>query len=61
MQTSRCSLCNSDIIVEDEAYEGDMVECSNCGAELEIVSLHPVQLAVIDPENEDDLEEDELE
>lgn len=44
MQTSRCPDCHSDIVVEDALYEGDLVNCANCGAELEIISLHPVQL-----------------
>ncbi|MCU0678909.1 MAG: lysine biosynthesis protein LysW [Planctomycetes bacterium] len=45
MKTTRCPLCASDVIIEDEAYEGDLVDCANCGAELEISSLHPLRLA----------------
>ncbi|MBU0999539.1 hypothetical protein KKG24_04550 [Patescibacteria group bacterium] len=51
MQTARCLVCNSDIIIEDEMYEGDLVSCSICSRDLEIISLHPVRLAVINDED----------
>lgn len=52
MQTSRCPACNSDVVIEDGAYESDLVNCANCGASLEIVSLHPPRLNEI-PEDEE--------
>lgn len=52
MQTSRCPACNSDIIIEDGAYEHDLVGCINCGAELEIISLHPAQLSELKEDEE---------
>jgi alpha-aminoadipate carrier protein LysW len=52
MQTSRCPDCYSDIVVEDEVYEGDLVNCANCGAELEIISLHPVQVRELKEEED---------
>lgn len=52
MLTSRCPACNSDVIIEEEAYEGDLVDCSNCEAELEIISLHPLQFSEIIREDE---------
>ena len=52
MQTARCPLCNSDIILEEESYEGDLVDCANCESELEIVSLHPPQVSEIKADNE---------
>jgi lysine biosynthesis protein LysW len=62
MQNSKCPLCNSDIIIEDEAYEGDLVSCINCGAELEISSLKPLNLTPFEPDVEKDVEEaDEIE
>jgi len=50
MQNTKCPLCNSDIIIEDEAYEGDLVNCVNCEAELEISSLHPLNLSLLEAE-----------
>lgn len=52
MQTSRCPVCHSDVIAEDELYEGDLVNCANCGTELEIIALHPVQLREMKEEEE---------
>jgi lysine biosynthesis protein LysW len=52
MQNTKCPLCNSDIIIEEEAYEGDLVNCINCDAELEISSLHPLNLTLLDGDAE---------
>jgi len=57
MQTTKCPSCNSDIVIGDDAYEGDLINCANCEMELEIISLHPAQLSVIN--SEPDLEEEE--
>lgn len=54
MQTTRCPACASDVIIEDEAYEEDLVNCANCGAELEISSLHPLRLSVLKNEDGED-------
>ncbi len=59
MLNARCPICSSDVIIEDEAFENDLVTCSICESELEIVSLHPLQLAPLKEEEEDNLEENE--
>lgn len=53
MQTSQCPACSSDIIIEEESSEKDLVSCLNCGAELEIVSLQPLQLKPLQDEPEE--------
>ncbi len=53
MQTARCPFCGSDVVIEDEAYEGDLADCSNCGKRLEVISLHPPQIAKIKEEDND--------
>jgi hypothetical protein len=58
MEKSKCPLCSSDVIIDDDAYEGDPVNCANCGADLEIASLHPASLKVMRDEDEND-EQDE--
>ena len=52
MQTTQCPVCSSDIIIEEESSEKDLVSCLNCGAELEIVTLHPLLLAPLEEESE---------
>lgn len=59
MKKTQCPACNSDVIIEDDAYKGDMVDCPNCESELEIVSLNPPSLEEIDSEpNEEEAEEE---
>ncbi|MFH1822941.1 MAG: lysine biosynthesis protein LysW [Patescibacteria group bacterium] len=60
MQTARCPACNSDVVVEDGIYEHDLVDCANCGVQLEIISLHPLQLSELSPEDENGAEEDDF-
>lgn len=52
MNTARCPSCRSDVIIDDDAYEGDLVDCVNCGAQMELVALSPPQVNLI----EDDLD-----
>lgn len=48
MRTTRCPICSSDIIVEEEFCEKDLVNCLNCGVELEITSLQPLTLRMME-------------
>jgi alpha-aminoadipate carrier protein LysW len=38
--------------------EGDTLECDECGAQIEIVSADPLELATVDSEGYDDEGED---
>jgi len=38
------------IIIPDDAIVGDIFECPVCGAEMELVSSDPVQVAIIEEE-----------
>lgn len=42
--------CGNPVIIPDDAAVGNIVECGNCGAELEIVSINPLQVALITEE-----------
>ena len=44
MQTTQCPSCHSDVIIDDGLSKNDLVNCINCGAELEIISLHPLAI-----------------
>jgi alpha-aminoadipate carrier protein LysW len=54
MQTTQCPVCLSDIIIEEESSEKDLVTCLNCGTELEIVTLQPLQLNPLQEESEEE-------
>jgi len=63
-----CPVCDAAIdIDEDELAEGDSVSCDECGAELLVSSLEPLELEPADEEDEEDdedaadLDEDEEE
>jgi alpha-aminoadipate carrier protein LysW len=57
-----CPECKVPIdLDEDELDEGDLVTCDDCGAELRVLSLDPIELESADDEDEEeeDLELDE--
>ena len=50
-----CPECDTPLdIVVDEVDEGETLTCEECGAELEIVSVEPLEVAVVDAEGYDD-------
>jgi alpha-aminoadipate carrier protein LysW len=56
--TGTCPECEADIHVDTDADKGDVVTCEDCGTELEVVGLDPVELDIME---ESDLDEDEEE
>ena len=50
-----CPECDNPIVVDvDEVEEGESVTCDECGIDLEVVSLDPLELAPIDQTGYDD-------
>ncbi|HLW77997.1 MAG TPA: hypothetical protein VKU44_00215 [Terriglobia bacterium] len=50
-----CPACEAVIDLEDEEFEeGQMVDCPECGVELEVVNTNPVELGVLESEEEED-------
>jgi alpha-aminoadipate/glutamate carrier protein LysW len=54
---AHCPKCEAVIDVEDDVEEGAMMDCPDCGAELEVVNTNPVELDVISSEDADDEDE----
>jgi alpha-aminoadipate carrier protein LysW len=61
-----CPECDTPITIDaDEVDEGETVTCDECGLELEVISVDPLELAPVDDtgyDDEDDaaaVEEDE--
>jgi alpha-aminoadipate/glutamate carrier protein LysW len=53
-----CPECDNPIIVDvDEVEEGETVQCDECGMELEVVSVDPLELAPVDVAGYDDEED----
>ncbi|MFN2455110.1 MAG: hypothetical protein ABR577_12905 [Pyrinomonadaceae bacterium] len=59
MPTGTCPECEADVHVDTDADKGDVMSCEECGTELELVGLDPVELDVVEEDDLDDEEEDE--
>lgn len=58
MPTGICPECDSDIHLTDEEFN-DIVTCDDCGVELEIVGLDPVELEIFEEEDYDQDDDDD--
>ena len=57
-----CPECDNPITVNvDEVDEGETVQCDECGLDLEVVSLDPLELAPVDDTGYDDESESPVE
>ncbi|HYY56564.1 MAG TPA: hypothetical protein VE842_04475 [Pyrinomonadaceae bacterium] len=59
MPTGTCPDCDADVHVDTDADKGDVVSCEECGTDLEIVGLDPVELDIVEEDTLDEDEEDE--
>ena len=50
---AECPVCGAKLELSDDPVEGELVECAECGSELEILSLGPLTLGEA-PETEED-------
>jgi len=50
--SAKCPECDAELQLED-VIEGEIVVCSDCGVDLEVVSLDPVKLDLAPMEEED--------
>lgn len=52
-----CPECDNPVVVNtDEVEEGETVQCDECGTELEVVSLDPLELVPVEEPGYDDEE-----
>lgn len=59
MPIGTCPECEADVHVDTDADKGDNTTCSECGTELEVVGLDPVELDIADEEDLDDDDDEE--
>ena len=52
-QAPLCPECDADVEIPGDAMENELVSCAECGIELEIMSLDPIELELA-PEVEED-------
>jgi alpha-aminoadipate carrier protein LysW len=48
-----CPECEADIPIPDGTIEGEIIQCPDCGVELEVLSLDPPMLDLAPEEEED--------
>lgn len=57
-----CPECESDLdIEEDELDEGEIVSCTECGTDFEVVGVEPLELSRVSDDEDEDVDEDEEE
>lgn len=50
-----CPECDNPLDIDpDDVEEGDVLQCDECGSDLEVVSSDPLELAAVDEEGYDD-------
>ena len=60
MPTAVCPECDEEVYVDADSEQGDVVSCDECGADLEVVGLDPIELDLYEGGDEfDDDYEDE--
>lgn len=57
--TGTCPECDADVHVDMETDKGEIVSCEECGTDLEIVGLDPVELDVVEEEDYDEDEDED--
>jgi alpha-aminoadipate carrier protein LysW len=48
-----CVICAAEITVDVSTIKGELIECKECGSELEVVGVDPFELAEAPTEQED--------
>ncbi|WP_035346986.1 hypothetical protein [Edaphobacter aggregans] len=49
-----CPECDYPIDIDEEIDEGETLQCEECGVELEVVSVDPIELAPVEEAGYDD-------
>ena len=60
MPTGTCPECDADVHVDTDADKGDVVSCDECGTDLEVVGLDPVELDIVEEDYDDDDEDEDF-
>lgn len=59
MPSTACPECEEKVYVDAEAEQGDVVTCEECGANLEVVGLDPLELDLYEDSGDYDDDDDE--
>ncbi len=53
IKMSECPVCGAEIVLEKGTVKGELIECNDCGTELEVISVNPVIVSEAPQEEED--------
>ena len=59
MPTAICPECDEEVYVDADSEQGDIVSCDECGTNLEIVGLDPIELDIHEGDLSDDADDEE--
>ncbi len=59
MPTSICPECDEEVFVDAETEQGDRVNCDECGSNLVVVGLDPIEMDLYEESETDDVKDDE--
>ena len=48
-----CPECAAEVSLPDDAVKGEIIQCPDCGVELEVTNLEPPELELAPEEEED--------
>lgn len=50
---AECPVCGAEVELAEGTVQGELIECSDCGTELEVVSVDPFKVEEAPQEEED--------
>lgn len=50
---AECPICGAEVKTDENTVIGELLECSDCGSELEVTQINPIALAEAPQEEED--------
>lgn len=59
MPTAICPECDEEVYVDADCEQGDVVSCDECGSDLTVVGLDPIELDLHEGHEMDDFDEEE--
>ena len=59
MPTAICPECDEEVYVDAESEQGDVVTCDECGTQLVVVGLDPIELDDHEDHDADDTHDEE--
>lgn len=59
MPNSICPECDEEVYVDAESEQGDRVTCDECGTQLVVVGLDPIEMDVYEESETDDIDDNE--